>query len=87
MQYQKIDLELIVDSQEADAVVAELNAALDRMGETFAIFGGNIQTAPVAHGGTRRESALRHTHEAGKTVVSAVKSASQKVAQAYKKVI
>lgn len=88
MQYQKINLELIVDSQETDAVVAELNSALDRMDEMYAIFGGNIETMAIEQSGTpRKKSALRHTLEAGKAAASAIELASQKVAQAYKKVI
>lgn len=87
MRYQKIDIELIVYSEETDGVVAELNSALDRLDETYTIFGGGIESSPVEHGGTRRKSALRHTLEAGNAVTSAVKLASQKVADAYKKVI
>ena len=87
MRFQKINIELIVYSQEADAVVAELNSALDLMDETYAIFGGDIETTPVEHGGTRRKSALRHTLDAGHGVTTAFRSASQKVARAYKKVI
>ena len=87
MQYQKISLELIVDSQETDAVVAELNSSLDRMDNVYAIFGGNIETMAIEHSGTRRKSALCHTVEAGKAAASAVELASQKVAQAYRKII
>ena len=86
MQYQKISLELIVDSQETDAVVAELNSALDRMDDVYAIFGGNIETMAIEQSGTRRKSALRRTLDAGKTGTSAIQFASQKAAQAYKKV-
>jgi hypothetical protein len=87
MGYQKINVELVVFSEEADAVVAELNSALDRMEETHTIFGGDIETAPVKHSGTRRKSALRHTLDAGNVATSAVKLAAHKVADAYKKVI
>ena len=62
-------------------------AAIDRLDETHTIFGGEIETAPVEHSGTRRKSALRHTLDAGNTATSAVKMAAQKVADAYKKVI
>lgn len=87
MGYQRINVELVVFAEEADAVVAELNAAIDRMDETHTIFGGAIETAAVEHSGTRRRSALRHTLDAGSTATSAVKLAAQKVADAYKKVI
>ena len=87
MGYQKINVELVVFSEEADAVIAELNSAIDRMEETYAIFGGDIEAVPVEHSGTRRKSALRHTIDAGSTATSAVKLAAHKVADAYKKVI
>jgi hypothetical protein len=87
MAYRKINLELIVFEEEADAVVAGLNAALDRLEEAHTIFGGGIETVPVEHSGTRRKSSLKHTLDAGNTATSAVKLAAQKVANAYKKVI
>jgi hypothetical protein len=77
MSYQKINLELIVFSEEAAAVVAELNSAIDRLEETRTIFGGGIETTAVKHSGTERKSALRHTLDAGKTATSAVKLAAQ----------
>jgi hypothetical protein len=87
MGYQKINVELILFDEEADAVVAELNSTLDRLEETYTIFGGDIETVPVEYSGTRRKSALRHTIDARNTATSAVKMAAQKVAGAYKKVI
>jgi hypothetical protein len=87
MRYQKIDLELIVFSEEKDAVVAELNSAIDRLEETHTIFGGGIETVPVESSGARRKSALTHLLNAGNTATSAAKLAAQKVAGAYKKVI
>jgi hypothetical protein len=87
MGYQKINVEFIVFSEEADAIVAELNAAIDRLDETHTIFGGAIESVPVAHSGARRKSALRHTLDAGNAATSAVKLAAQRVADAYKKVI
>jgi hypothetical protein len=87
MAYQKINIDLIVFAEEADAVVAELDSALDRLDESYTVFGGGIETVPVEHSGTRRKSALRHTLAAGNTATSAVKLAAQKVADAYKKVI
>jgi hypothetical protein len=86
MNYQKINVELIVFSDEADAMVEELNSAIDRLDETHTIFGGGIETTPVDHSGTRRKSALRHTLDAGNTATSAVELAAQKVAGAFKKV-
>jgi hypothetical protein len=87
MGYQKINVELVVFSEEAEAVVAELNSAIDRLDERHTIFGGDIETAAVEHSGARRKSALRHTLAAGNTATSAVKLAAHKVADAYKKVI
>jgi hypothetical protein len=49
MGYQKINVELIVFSDEAAAVAAGLNSAIDRLEETYAIFGDGIETVPVAH--------------------------------------
>jgi hypothetical protein len=87
MGYQKINVELVVFSEEADAVVAELNSAIDRLDETYTIFGGEVETIAVDHSGTRRKSALRHTLNAGNTAASAVKLAAQKMANAYRKVV
>jgi hypothetical protein len=87
MGYQKINVELIVFSEEADAVVADLNSAIDRLEETHTIFGGGIETTPVEHSGTRRKSALRHTLDAGKAATSAVRLTARKVADASKRVI
>jgi hypothetical protein len=87
MEYQKITVELVIHPEDADAVVSELNSALDRLEETHEIFGGAIETAPITHSGTRRKSALRHTLNAGNTAVSGIKLAAEKVVDAYKKVI
>jgi hypothetical protein len=87
MLYRKINLELIVVEDEAEAVVEELNAALDRLEEGHTIFGGEIETVPVEHSGTQQRSALKHTIAAGETAVSAVKAAGEKVAGALRKVI
>jgi hypothetical protein len=87
MGYQKINVEVIVFSEDAGAVADELNLALDRLEETYTIFGGDIENVAVAHSGTRRKSALRHTFNAGKTVTSALKSVVQDLADTYKKVI
>ena len=55
MLYKKIDVELIVVAEEADAVVAELNAALDLMEERHTLFGGGIEITAFDHSGTRRD--------------------------------
>lgn len=87
MGYEKISIELVVFSEEADAVVSELNSAIDSIEESHTLFGGAIETAPMEHSGTRRKSALSHTLDARDTATDAVKSATQKVVDAYKKVI
>lgn len=87
MEYRKINLELIVFADEADAVVAELTSAIDRIEESHAIFGGEMETVAVDKSGARRKSALRHTLAAGGAAVAAVRLAGDKIAGAYKKVI
>jgi hypothetical protein len=87
MNYTKINLELIVIADETDAVVAELNASLDRLEERHTIFGGGIETIAVQHKGTRRKSALRHTVAAGETAVAAMRLAGDKVAGAIRTII
>jgi len=68
-------------------VVGELNATLDRLEERHTIFGGGIETVAVEHRGTRKRSALMHTVAAGETTAAAVRTASQSVAGALRKVI
>jgi hypothetical protein len=85
--YKKINLELIVVADDADAVVAELNAELDRMEEKHALFGGGIETMAFEHSGTRKKSALRHTIAAGNTVARAMKVAGKSVNVALRAVI
>jgi len=87
MLYKKINLELIVVADEADAVVAELNAALDLMEEKHTLFGGGIETAAIEHPGTRKRSALGHTIAAGETAATAVRSAYKTVAVALRAVV
>ncbi len=72
MLYKKINVELIVVADEADAVVAELNATLDVLEERHTLFGGGIETVAVEHSGTKR-SALAHTMAAGETAVRAAR--------------
>jgi len=87
MAYRKINVELIVFADDAEAVVRELNASLDRLEERHTIFGGGIEIVPVEHRGTRKRSALMHTVAGGETAAAAVRTASQSVAGALRKVI
>ena len=87
MKYQKLTIEIVVFPEDADAVIAALNSAMDRIGETHTIFGGEIETTPIEHSGARRKSALKHVVDAGNTAASAVRLAAQKVTGACKKVI
>ena len=87
MLYKKINVELIVVSDEAEAVVAGLNEALDRLEEKHTLFGGGIETIPVEHRGTRKRSALAYTIAAGETVVGAVRVARDSVTSALRAVI
>jgi hypothetical protein len=73
MLYKKINLELMVVADEAEAVVAGLNAALDQLEEKHTLFGGGIETVAFEHPGTRRRSALAHTMAAGETAVKAAR--------------
>jgi hypothetical protein len=77
----------MVVADEADAVVAELNAALDRLGERRTLFGGGIETVAFKHPGTRRKSALAHTMAAGETFAIAVRNARERVTVALHAVI
>jgi hydroxymethylpyrimidine/phosphomethylpyrimidine kinase len=87
MQYKKINIELIVVDDEAEAVVAGLNAALDQLEEKHTLFGGAIETTAVRHTGKRKRSALAHTLAAGETVVDAVRIARDSVTAALRVVI
>jgi hypothetical protein len=87
MAYRKINVELIVFADDAEAVVGELHTSLDRLEERHTIFGGGIETVAVEHRGTRKRSALVHTFAAGETAAAAVRTAGQSVAGALRKVI
>lgn len=87
MEYQKLAIELIVNSEEADAVVARLNSAIDVIEESHAIFGGEIEVVALEHSGTPRKSALRQVLDARKVATAAVKSAAHSVIDTYKKVV
>ena len=73
MQYRKINVELVVEAEETVAVVADINDALDRIEEKRALFGGDIQIAPVRHPSRRKRSAFAHTTAAGETVTDALR--------------
>ena len=73
MRYKKINIELMVVADEAEAVVGELNAALDRLEEKHTLFGGGIETVAFEHPGTRKRSALAHTMDAGETAIRAAR--------------
>lgn len=87
MAYRKINVELIVFADEADSVVADLNAALDQLEEAYALFGGEVESVPVEHSGVRRKTALTHAIAGGGAALAAVKLAGEKVASASKKII
>jgi hypothetical protein len=87
MLYKKINLELIVPADEAEAVVGELAVALDRMEDRYTLFGGGTDAILIEHSGVRRKTALSHTIAAGKTAVAAVNSARGHVISALHRVI
>jgi len=87
MAYKKINLELIVFTDDAEAVVAELSAALDKLEERHTIFGGGIDAIPVEHSETRKKSARMHTLAAGETAADALRLAGEKVAGALREII
>ena len=87
MLYKKINVELIVVADEADPVVAELNAALDRLEQKHELFGGGIETVAVEHPGPRKRSALAHTLAAGETAAVALGAARDSVTVALRVVI
>ena len=87
MLYKKISVEVIVVADEAEAVVAELNVALDRLDESHTLFGGEIEAVAFEHPGKRRKSALAHTIAAGGTVAGALKTARAGMTVALRAVI
>jgi hypothetical protein len=87
MLYKKINVELIVVADESDAVVVELNAALNRLEEKHTLFGGGIETVAFEHSGTGKRSALAHTIAAGETVAGAIRAARKSVNVALRAVI
>jgi uncharacterized protein YkwD len=87
MQYKKITVEVIVVADEAEAVIAQLNAALDHIDENHTLFGGDIEAVAFEHSGKRRRSALGHTIAAGGTVADALKTAGNGLKTALRAVI
>ena len=87
MLYKKINVELMVVADEADAVVAELDAALDLMEERHTLFSGGLEITTFEHSGTPKRSALAHTIGAGKTVAVALRTTRQSVAAALRAVV
>jgi len=87
MLYKKINVELIVIADEADAVVGELNSSLNRLDEKYALFGGEIETAPFTHLGIRKKSALAHTIAASESVAVALRTVRESVSVALRAVV
>jgi hypothetical protein len=87
MLYKKINVELIVIADEADAVIGELNGALDLLEERHTVFGGGIEAVAFEHSGIRKRSALAHTVAAGETVAVALRTARQNISSALRAVI
>ncbi|HEX3967935.1 MAG TPA: hypothetical protein VHW70_08225 [Edaphobacter sp.] len=87
MLYKKINIELIVAADEAEAVVAALNSSLDQLNEKHDLFGGEIETVTFEHRRTRKKSALAHTIAAGESVAGALRTARESVAVALRAVV
>jgi hypothetical protein len=87
MLYKKINIELMVVADEAEAVIAELNTALDQLETRHTLFGGAIETVAFEHTGRSTRSALAHTIAAVETVGSAVRTARESVGVAFRAVI
>ena len=73
MLYKKINVELIVVADEAEAVIADLYGALDRLEESHTLFGGGIEAVAFEHSERQKRSALTHAMTAGETAVRAVR--------------
>ena len=87
MLYKRINVELIVIADEAEAVAAELEATLDRLEENHTLFGGGIETVAFEHVGIKKKSALAHTIAAAGTAAAAVRTARKSVVVALRAVI
>jgi hypothetical protein len=87
MEYKRITVELVVFSDEAEAVGAELTAALDRLEEKHTLFGGDVETVPCEHPVARRRSALGHTLAGLGKAADGLKIARKSVGVAIRAVI
>jgi hypothetical protein len=87
MLYKRINIEVIVLADEAEAVAAELEVALDRLEEKHTLFGGGIETVAFEHPGKRKRSALAHTMDAAGTAAAALRTARESVASALRAVV
>jgi hypothetical protein len=87
MVYKKVNIEVIVLADEAEAVIGELNRALDQLAEKHTLFGGDIEAVVFEHSGIQKRSALAHTIAAGETVGVALRTARQSVATALRAAI
>ena len=87
MLYKKINVEVIVFADEAEAVIEGLNGALDVLEESHTVFGGGMETVAFEHSGIRRRSALAHTMAAGEMVAGAFRTGRQNVTSALRTVI
>jgi hypothetical protein len=79
MQYKKVNVELVVVADEAEAMVASLNLSLDRLGERLALFSVEIETTAVERTKASRRSGLARTIAAGELVAAAPKTARESV--------
>jgi di/tripeptidase len=59
------DTGLIVLADDTEAVIADLNTALDQLEQRHTIFGGGVETAVSTTGEHGKRSALAHTRAAG----------------------
>lgn len=87
MLYKTINVELIVFADEAEAVVADLEAALDQLEEKHTLFGGGIDTVAFEHLPAQKRSAFAHTMAAAGTTAGALRTARKSVAVALRAVI
>lgn len=87
MRYKKLNVEMIVQAEDADAIAVELNLSLDVLEEKYAIFGGEIEIVPAEHEERRKRSALRDTLAASESVADAVRKARGHVAAALRAVV
>ena len=68
-------------------MIAELDAALDRMEERHTLFGGGTETVLVEQSGSRRKSAFSHALNAGKTAAGVIKTVRERATSALHLVI